>query len=136
MKNTVTLDEFTTAYIEAALWVSNDDSGEPLDKNYSVDDIAADTLAAIVNDCAKFQFSPEWQAVLSAEDDARTPRRQKHGCSIEGSAGHDFWLTRCGHGAGFWDGDWIEPHATALDKLSESFGDVDLYVGDDGKIYS
>jgi|TARA_R110000744_G_scaffold366338_1_gene475354 hypothetical protein len=20
--------------------------------------------------------------------------------------GHDFWLTRNGHGAGFWDGDW------------------------------
>lgn len=30
-------------------------------------------------------------------------------------AGHDFWLTRCGHAAGFWDEDWTEPHAGRLD---------------------
>ena len=23
--------------------------------------------------------------------------------SLASQAGHDFWLTRCGHGAGFWD---------------------------------
>jgi hypothetical protein len=50
-------------------------------------------------------------------------------------AGHDFWLTRCGHGAGFWDGDWPEPQATILDEAAKRFGNVDLYVGDDGAIY-
>lgn len=49
-------------------------------------------------------------------------------------AGHDFWLTRCGHGAGFWDGDWPEPAATALTEASKAFRNVDLYVGDDGEI--
>lgn len=32
--------------------------------------------------------------------------------------GHDFWLTRNGHGAGFWDGDWkffSRPHRNAAD---------------------
>jgi hypothetical protein len=53
-----------------------------------------------------------------------------------GRAGHDFWLTRCGHGAGFWDGDWPEPYATMLTDAAKAFGEVDLYVGDDGMIYS
>ncbi len=51
-------------------------------------------------------------------------------------AGHDFWLTRCGHGAGFWDGDWPEPAASVLTEASKEFGNVDLYVGDDGQIYA
>ena len=39
-------------------------------------------------------------------------------------------------GAGFWDGDWKEPHGDRLTELSKTFGEVDLYVGDDGKIYA
>ncbi len=85
----------------------------------------------------RFQTSPAWQAAIEDESgDARADRRQGYECSIEESAGLDFWLTRCGHGAGFWDGDWKEPHAAALDALSKQFGNVDLYVGDDGKIYA
>ncbi|MBN9237284.1 hypothetical protein QFZ88_005590 [Mesorhizobium sp. YL-MeA3-2017] len=47
-------------------------------------------------------------------------------------AAHDFWLTRCGHGAGFWDEDWPEPHASRLDFAARAFG---VYVGDNGMIY-
>ena len=54
---------------------------------------------------------------------------------VEEHAGHDFWLTRNGHGCGFWDGDWTEPAATKLTESAENFGDYDLYIGDDGKIY-
>jgi hypothetical protein len=50
-------------------------------------------------------------------------------------AGYDFWLTRNGHGAGFWDGDWPEPAATYLTKESKKFGTANLYLGDDGLIY-
>ena len=50
-------------------------------------------------------------------------------------AGHDFWLTRNGHGAGFWDGDWPLPYADLLDKAAQAAGTCDLYVGDDGMIY-
>lgn len=50
-------------------------------------------------------------------------------------AGHDFWLTRNGHGAGFWDGDWPEPHASILTEASKTFGETDLYIGDDGKVH-
>ena len=44
-----------------------------------------------------------------------------------------FWLNRNGHGAGFWDGDWPK-HGAELDKAAHSYGEFDLYVGDDGEI--
>ncbi len=46
-------------------------------------------------------------------------------------AGHDFWLNRNGHGAGFWDGDWPEPAATTLDAASKAFGEVNLMLDGD-----
>lgn len=125
------LDDFTLAYIEAALWSSNDEStkdgGDPLDDNYSADDLTPATLSAIQADCLKFQAS-------NAEDIKAGPIREN--CSPDEQAGHDFWLTRNGHGAGFWDGDWPEPAASRLTASSKSFGTVDLCVGDDGRIHS
>jgi len=50
--------------------------------------------------------------------------------------GYDFWLTRNGHGAGFWDGSWKGPYAPALDQLSKQFGDCELYVADDGQVHA
>lgn len=49
-------------------------------------------------------------------------------------AGIDFWLTRNGHGAGFWNGDWGADgdRLTAIVKL---FPPVDAYLGDDGMVY-
>lgn len=35
--------------------------------------------------------------------------------------GYDFWLTRRGHGCGFWDGDWPEPDATVLTDIAHTF---------------
>jgi hypothetical protein len=129
------MDKFTEAYIECALWSStdnsNDSGGDPLDDNYGVEDIAPKTLEEMKSDCADFQES---FGDLIADDLER--------------AGHDFWLTRNGHGAGFWDGDWQQPmpteHESAgryrtvgefLTAMSKPYGSVDLYVGDDGMIY-
>ena len=41
-------------------------------------------------------------------------------------AGHDFWLTRNGHGTGFWDSPEIygEHNAKRFTKVSESFGEA------------
>lgn len=109
------MDAFTRAYIEAALWSSTDDSNPGLDlQDY---ELADETRAAMAADCRKFQ----------AEND----------CSERGDlqGGHDFWLTRNGHGCGFWDGDWPET-GEALDKAAKAFGSCELYVGDDGRVYA
>lgn len=112
------IDTFTAAYITCALWSSTDDNDIPLDSNYSIEDIAPGTLAAMVADCIKFQ-TDNMEMII---DDL-------------GRAGHDFWLTRNGHGTGFWDGDWPE-HGDALTVECKKYGECDLYVGDDGRIYA
>lgn len=122
MPATPSLDTFVRAYIECALWTLTDDAGEPCDY-LSVSDIAPETLAKMREDCADFHMLASvredyMEAILDAP----------------GAAGHDFWLTRNGHGAGFWDGDW--PHiGNELTTLCKSFGSFDLYIGDDGKVH-
>ena len=135
MENTwVRFDEFTTAYLEAALFTSNDEAddsgGNPLNLHYSTEDIEAGSLARMMEDCQKFQAAPAWKAALEAEACTR-----RAGYSQEGMGGHDFWLTRNGHGAGFWDGDWKDPHSRYLTNLANDFGEVGLTVGDDGKVH-
>ena len=115
------LDEFTLAYIECALWSTNDESdpsgGIPIDTNYGIEDIDSETLEIIVRDCQSFQ------------DDNLTDI-----CDDIERAGHHFWLTRNGHGAGFWDGDWPEEIGERLTANSIAFGEVWLCVSGD-KIY-
>jgi hypothetical protein len=116
------VDEFTKAYVEAALWTSMDEStpsgGYPLDKNYGPDDIAPETLALMEADCRKFQ---EAHAGDIAAD--------------LGLAGYHFWLTRCGHGSGYWNGCWPEDVGERLTDASQKYGEFNLYVGDDGLIH-
>jgi hypothetical protein len=128
-------DEFLDAYIEAALFSSNDESteqgGEPLDANYGPSDIAPATMRAMERDCA--DFVERFGHLILDEDENGSPAIRKHGRWM--MAGHDFWLNRNGHGAGFWDGDWPQ-HGDELDKAAESYGDFELYVGDDDLIYA
>ena len=111
------LDPFTRSYIETMLWESTGGpNGDiPLDRNYTVEDFAPSTLARIITDCTAFQKEcSDWY------DDSK-------------QAGHDFWLTRVGAGAGFWDGDYPEPQATLLTNASKRFGHVDVVEGEYGK---
>lgn len=50
----------------------------------------------------------------------------------ENMIGHDLWLTRCGHGAGFWDGDYPEDIGDRLTAACDELGEVWLDLGDDG----
>ena len=122
------LEAFTDAYIDCALWSStygeNDES--PMDDGEH--ELAEETLQTMRKDCERFY--------LANEDHIDSDYYTGSGSSAVAMAGHDFWLTRCGHGAGFWDGDWKEPHAKSLTDAARTFGAVDLYVGDDGLIYA
>jgi len=125
------LDDFTKAYIICALWSTNDESddsgGDPLDQNYEPEDIDPDTLNRMVEDCQQFQRENSGDLALYASPEW-TPAEL---------GGHDFWLTRNGYGAGFWDRDCLPEEAgKRLTEASEKFGEFDLYVGDDGVIYN
>ena len=113
------MEEFLQAYIDAAIWSSLDDNNNPLDENYSEDDLSEETLERMKRDCELF--------IELNKEDIR---------GRESQAGHDFWLTRNGHGCGFWEtDDWEEEKGERLTKSADGFGTVDLFIGDDGKIY-
>lgn len=113
-----TLDTFTRAYIECALWSSTDDDGNPLDDGRDISDMHPSAIERMRTDCEAFQAS-HYEMIES--DLSR--------------AGHDFWLTRNGHGAGFWDGDWPKETEDILTDAAHAFGEADLYIGDDDLIY-
>jgi hypothetical protein len=112
---------FLDAYIAAALWSSSDDNDTPMNELYGAGDLSGELMAQMIDDCAAF---------LARRGDLLRDEDLVY-------AGHDFWLTRNGHGAGFWDRPEVygEEEAQALTAIAESFGPVDLYVGDDGRIY-
>lgn len=129
----MSLDTFTDAYITCALWSTMDNSdentgGNPLDYSYFESDIAPETMRQMQSDCAAFYAAHSAQFTES--------NCTYRNCPIDEYAGHDFWLTRNGHGAGFWDGDWRQPIASELTDAAHAFGEFELYVGDDGMIYA
>lgn len=115
------------AYVECALWSSTDDEGEPLDRSSA--DLSQEASDEMYRDCADFcQLVTEQYGIRTFDgwDSAQL--------------GHDFWLTRNGHGAGFWDryygaDDPRTENGRKLTEAAKTFGECDLYVGDNGEIY-
>jgi len=102
------------------LWSSCDEDGEPFDSASTIENIAYKDVGKAEKDCRK--FCKENNALL-----------EKSGLD-ESQIGYDFWLTRNGHGAGFFDRDLGEI-GDKLTKACEAFGEVTPYTGNDGLIY-
>jgi hypothetical protein len=122
MKNK--LDEFTNAYLVAALWTSTDDNDAPLDSIYDISNISKNDIKEIKSECLKFQKDNLDLLIQAYHKNGYTPA----------SAGHDLWLTRNGHGAGFWDRD-LNDVGDLLTKKADEIKGSDLYVGDDNTLY-
>jgi hypothetical protein len=100
-------EAFYRAYVEAALWSSDTEDGTPLDQIDA--EIEDRTQAAMRRDCQKF-----YEANRHLMDDPS-------------QGGHDFWLTRNGHGTGFWDRDNLpEDVGEVLTQAAQAFGEVNL----------
>lgn len=124
------LEAFLAAYRQTALWSSSNDRHE------SDPDNEAEML-----DGSRYNLAEEAEAGMRASCEEflaahghLVAEAKKVGRSIE-DCGHDFWLTRCDHGTGFWDRGLGEL-GDKLSRAAKSFGNVDLYVGDDDLIYS
>jgi hypothetical protein len=115
------VDHVTRYYIAAALWSSTGDDDTPLDQTHSADDLAPETFEAMRKDCRDFIHQAKALIIATGLDPSQV--------------GHDFWLTRNGHGAGFWDRGLGEP-GDKLTDIAKHFGEVWLYEGDDGKLYT
>lgn len=110
-------------YIECALWSSYDNDGYyPLDSGeYELSEDARNTMAIELQD-----FLDLIEGILEEREWPKIPSDQQ--------IAHDFWLTRNGHGAGFWDRG-LGDLGDKLTEASKSYGSSDLYVGDDNLIY-
>lgn len=115
-------------YLTSALWSSMDDrdptghladDAQPLDANYGIGDIHPATLAQMVADNRLFH-SLHGHLIGDATDES----------------GHHFWLSRNGHGTGFFDHpENYGEHTRELQDAAHRFGGYDLSVGDDGMIH-
>lgn len=129
MSTKANIDAALRGYITCALWSSNDESdergGEPMDENYSRSDIAASSVRRMRSDVSKF-----------VKANKATIEQYLNYYDWE-QLGHDLWLTRNGHGAGFWDRDYRghDGIGEKLTKGAEKLGGCSLYVGDDHKVY-
>lgn len=127
------IDRFTRGYIAAALWSSTaygsaeEDAADPagpdgqrrgtfdrsfLDLDYDTDHLSAELLAHICEDCAAFQRDNRADLDRAGSDDQN---------------GHDFWLTRNGHGVGFWDRGYGAVGDT-LSDAARAYGEENWYV--------
>jgi len=153
---------FLASYLETMLWSSHlppydvcpacgredqvldrwDEEGEPVcrecskrepnhepaaDENYDVDDISPEFRQECANDCLAFVRENAVDIANNGE-----PIRDNDPFT---AAGHDFWLTRNHHGAGFWDGDWPEDVGERLTEASHPYGEVNLWVDQAGKVH-
>ena len=117
----IKLDDVVDGYIECALWSSVDEEGNPLDDNAYDTDVAESTYESFKEDCIKFITENQLDLHESKLSDDLI--------------GHNFWLTRNGHGRGFWD-HGLGLVGDKLTKASKVYGEVYLYIGDDGLVYS
>ncbi len=131
--STFDTEAFIRAYLECALWATHGPDEEPhqcenLDDIFGIDDIAPSALGATREECLDFIRANRRDLGLYC---ARMANAEWSG---EARAGHDFFLTRCGHGAGFWD----RGLGALGDRLADAarvYGDAFYYPGDDGRVY-
>lgn len=103
------------AYLEAAVWAD-----EPF--GYDGQVFSDNALAEAWGDCQDFLDT------FGEEIDALGHYAQ---------AGHDLWLTRNGHGAGFWDREddvWPKNMRDRMTQYAEMLGECSLYISDDNEI--
>jgi hypothetical protein len=119
------LDQFVDAYCEALLFFSSDTNEEgtestPLDHEHTMADIDTENMECIRQQCEAF-------VAVAGEAISGNP----------GQAGQDFFLTRNGHGSGFWDRPEVwggDEMAERLSALARAFGEQDV-VAEDGTVF-
>lgn len=102
--------EMVPAYLTCAAWASGEDGYQ----DFEFSDMAKEEARI---DCLYFaKLAYPWLGDVDA-----------------GKAGHDLFLSRNGHGAGFFDREF--KYADVLQELAGRMHSSELYVGDDGELY-
>lgn len=129
------LDPFTQGYIEALFFTEEERLCEESDgarhmpevaintatmeshyvggDSFGFSDLAPCALASIIADCEAFQ----------RDNGATLAEAYTRGYDAE-QAGRDYWLTRNGHGVGFWDREALEPEGEEYERLTAAMVDA------------
>lgn len=125
------LEGFVQGYVECVLWTDEDNGKEDAESNgkdwedldWSSENIAGQSTDRIEKVCRDFVID-NWEDLCVYEGLGRS----------SDYIGHDFALSRSGHGTGFWDrgaGDLGD----RLHKAAKVYGESSLYFGQDWRIY-
>lgn len=133
------IETITKHYLIALLWtMPGDDDCENPGDDIAIEDLPQETIQQATDDVISFVEACGTlfdQAMACFEDGYG---RHPDAGSAEAALGHDFALTRNGHGCGFWDRDnegLPRVLGEALTRVCRGFGEVNLYLGGDGKAY-
>lgn len=121
MKTQKLIDEMVSAYLEAVVFTDcGPDSNVPKSAQFA--DVAIiEAYSTCAGFLARAMLAGLWQRWIDANK------------TVEAFA-YDYWLTRNGHGAGFWDRGLGEL-GDVLSNKAKMHGSVYAYAGDDGLIY-
>jgi hypothetical protein len=119
-------NDFLAGYIECALWASSEQREDQ--PNYGEDftgfDLAPGTRKKMAQECADFEEANAADLALAYESPVGYNAAR---------AGHDFFLTRNRHGAGFWDRGLGEV-GDRLTEAAHSYGEQNLYQDDEDEL--
>lgn len=125
------LTPFAQGYLEAAFFTDCDSDNPELEGACFLD-LAPATVAQVIADCAAFELANADALAACYQQNLHNGERYR-----DTQAGHDFWLTRNGHGAGFWDRGLGSEGAKLSDSccFRKAFSERSAYLGDDGLIH-
>jgi hypothetical protein len=127
-------DPFTRGYLEAAEWAGISDNGawcatcDEFRENAGECEGCGEDLQTEM-EALELAVAPKWSAesLTRAHEDCEAFQRD-NAEDLEGEdmarAGHDFYLTRNRHGAGFWDGDYEKEKGERLTAASHPYGET------------
>ncbi|AXQ52453.1 hypothetical protein SEA_ERICMILLARD_223 [Mycobacterium phage EricMillard] len=122
------IDSMATGYLEAQLWAGldyrNEDS-EPVhyDENYSLEDISPEYVEHVRAELS--EVVAQHPLAVRMYLNARNVRLDWEGSEWSSAFGHDFYLTREHHGAGFWDRGLGEL-GEYLTRIADSYGSAEM----------
>lgn len=111
-------NHYLRGYLEAAIWTDEEELRSDLNEYVSIDDLSEEAIADALTDVNTF-IEKAGDLIVGMEPN---------------QVGHDLWLTRNSHGAGFWDRGLGEV-GDKLSEIAREMGGKDIYMGDDGKLY-
>lgn len=113
--------EMLRSYLGTALWSTpNGETGGMFDETHSIEDFADEAVDKAHDDIDDFVRANLRDLEATGASDSRN--------------GHDFWLTRNRHGAGFWDRNYGAV-GERLTEAAQGYGEQVIFEGDDGRLY-